>query len=94
MIYIKLHGEQFNVCTLDMIEGVHGISGLNILYILIHYCDVHGMNDMYENGVYDLSSNGLNALSINARPCDINCLHKLSINGLNPISVHIFLVMS
>ena len=65
---------------------------LNVLYILIHSCHVHGMNEMSTNSFYDLSVNGVYIQSINIFPQDVHSLHDLSANGFYDLSTNVMYV--
>ena len=89
MSCIKLHVGKFNLRTRDIREGIHRLPGMNLLSVLACSCDIHNLNEMSANSLYDLSVNGLNILSINVHPFDVSGLHELSVNGLNTLSAHI-----
>ena len=76
--YIKLNSGKFNTNTRDIMKGLHGIPGLNELYIIILPCDLHGINK--------LSDSGLNVLSVKKIPCEVNGLNELSFSLMNTLS--------
>ena len=80
MRYIKFHGGNFNVRTHDI-----GLPVLNELSIL------HRIYELYSNGLYDLSVNFLDVLSITISPRDIRGFNELSITGLKILSVNVHL---
>ena len=59
------------------------------IFILVSSRDVHVLNDLSANGLYNMSANGMNVISIRVRPLDIYSLNGLSINGINVPSVHV-----
>ena len=50
---------------------------------------MHGLDDPSAIGLYDLSVNGLDVLSINVHPQDVRVLHGFSVTGLKRLSVNI-----
>ena len=88
--YVKLKCGQLNTRTCGVREGIHGVTSMNVLSVLVRSCDVHDMYELYVNSFYDLSVHVLNVLFINVCPLEVLGLHKLSSNGLNALSVHVF----
>ena len=54
-----------------------------------HPCHLYGIDDMFTNGLYDLSVNCLDLLSINVFPLGVGGLHEFSITGLKKLSINI-----
>ena len=79
MIYIKLHGGNFNVRNRDVREGLHG---MNELSIIVCTCEIHDLNE--------LSVNGLNELLTNVHPHGISGMNELSVNGMDELTVNVF----
>ena len=50
---------------------------------------MHGIDELSDNSLYDLSLNGMDVLSINVRPCDVSGLHKFSVTILKILSVNV-----
>ena len=89
MIYIKLHSGKFNDHTHEVIEELHGLTGLNELSVIFLPRDIHSLHELSANGLNEFSLNCLNVLSITISPCDIRCLNELSLNGLNELYINI-----
>ena len=85
VICIKWHGGQFNIITHDFIKGDKRdtCSELTVWYLHMYVLD-----DMSANSSYDLSINGLYALSSNSCPCDVRVLQEFFITGLKIPSVN------
>ena len=62
---------------------------MNVLSILVSSHDLHNLNEMSSNGLYDLYVNGLNSLSIKVCPRDVHGLQNLFFGGLNELLIHI-----
>ena len=81
-----MHRGQFNVCTREVRKGSIKVtwSELNI-----RPCHVHGIDDLDDNGLYNLSINGLDVISINYFPLDLRGLHEFSVADLKRLSVNV-----
>ena len=86
MSYIKFHRGKFNVCNCDIRKGATR-APYSEWTVCPHH--VNGLNELYYHGLYDLSVNGLNVLSINVRPCDIRGLNEFSVTVLKIMSVNV-----
>ena len=91
--YAKMHGRQFcgfklsiNMFPHDVIEWLHGIHGMNQLFINICTRVIHGMNEMFVN-IHPCALHGLDELSVNIIPCDAresgNTMSESGLHGLN-----------
>ena len=50
---------------------------------------MHGINELSDNGLYNLSVNGLDVLPISDCPFDVCGLHKFSVTGLKILSANV-----
>ena len=92
MIYIKLHGKKFNILNSDTREGLHGLPGINGLYLIVCTHEIQGLSELLTNDLNTLYVNDTNALYINVSPRDIHGLNELNLNGLNEMPITFILV--
>ena len=86
MSYIKLHGVQFNVRNCDVRKGATRDTWSELTVRPSH---VHSLDELAANGLFNLSINGMDVISINIHPRYVRGLHKFSVTGLKRLSVNV-----
>ena len=87
MSYIKLYGVQSNAHTRDARKGATRATWFELSVCPYH---THVTDELYTNGLYDMSVTGLYVIFIGVFTLDVLGLHKFSITGLKilPANVH------